>query len=177
MNCSLTTALKFFLCLSSSSMNFLISSFRFALQICTGSHSSMSPTLTEISKCVFSYLSAAVTSFCPGKIQFCARWCVGRLLFGFFRMDSSIFCSLHAHFSYDALGSHLEGSCSFLCRKKFLISCFPFVYNFISVIWETFHASMPMAVVVLEYHLCVCLIVVNRSSNKPPRHCAYMKRD
>lgn len=62
MNCLLTQARMFAPRLSSSAMNFLMSSFLFALQMCVGSHSSVLAMLTEIRMCTLSYVSPSVTT-------------------------------------------------------------------------------------------------------------------
>ena len=63
MNVAHTSVRMFFLRRSSSSMNLRTSSARSFSQMCVGSLSRVSPTLTEIGTCAFSIVSVGVGSF------------------------------------------------------------------------------------------------------------------
>ena len=122
----------FFPRLSGSSINFLISSLGFASQICLGSHSSVSPMLTETGTCAFSYVRAVVNSF------FCVflvtipnhrRLCAGRFLFGFWLPFLCVLI-IAPPFLNSRVASRSQRSWAFYCCKKSSFPCLAVLYYF-----------------------------------------------
>lgn len=72
-------------------------------------------------------------------------------------------------FLNDAKAMRLHVCCLLCPCNVHLLSCFSFsFYNFLSVIWETFFATMQMAAMVLERCLRFWFITVNGGASNPP---------
>ena len=69
-----------------------------------------------------------------------------------------------AHPSLDhAVASFSKPQTAFHCHSELVFTCFIAAVNyFVSIAWETFRASVPVAAVVLEYCLCFMVVPIHR---------------
>ena len=152
--------------LSSCFMNFLISSFGFASQICVCSRTRVSPMPIVIDTCAFSYLSDAVTLSrydSKSKNIACRQVRICFLVAFPVIFDHRTLISQ----SHGPVASLSKRSCAFRFSKESVISSFAVVCNVMSIIGKTFYTSMPGTSVSLEYCLCDRVITVSKSTNKP----------
>jgi len=135
-------------------MNFLMSSFLFALQMCVGSHSSVLAMLTEIRMCTLSYVSPSVTTCFWALIKYDSK--PYKIMCGY--VFASCCGRVRVFFAHRSLQSR---PCN--RGKETVFSRVAVVDNLVSAVWKTVAAAVE-----LEHRVGLGIISINRRAFDPP---------